>query len=195
MASSDFITPANRKVRIGDVEANRPNSSSVNETIGGSLNFVLDRLFYDFKFNFPGFYSSNNFDEGYSGIELIENDCTIDRYYMAIRKTGSSGTNSFNVAVYDVLGAFVGNLFGNGSSALSVSGSNGTNVVVGKKNINSGSPVNILVNTAGHTVFNGSLTLGTTTTPLLAGYVLIPYVISNGIASYNLNFSTRIKEL
>mgnify|MGYP003644258500 CR=1 FL=1 len=132
MASGDFITAANRKIRIGDVESNRPNSASVNEKIGGSLNFVIDRLFYDFKFNFPGFFNANAYDDGYSGIEIIENDCIIDRYYMAIRSTGSSGTNSFNVAVYDSAGAFVNNLFGSGGNALSVTGSNGTNVIVGK---------------------------------------------------------------
>ena len=177
MASGDFITAANRKIRIGDVESNRPNSASVNEKIGGSLNFVIDRLFYDFKFNFPGFFNANAYDDGYSGIEIIENDCIIDRYYMAIRSTGSSGTNSFNVAVYDSAGAFVNNLFGSGGNALSVTGSNGTNVIVG------------------HTAFSGTLNLGTTVTPLLAGYVLVPYIVSNGVSALNLNFSTRIKEI
>ena len=195
MASGDFITAANRKIRIGDVESNRPNSASVNEKIGGSLNFTLDRLFYDLKFSIGGYFRPNAYDDGSAGIEIIERDCTIDRYYMSIRSTGSSGTNSFNVAVYDSAGAFVNNLFGSGGNALSVTGSNGTNVIVGKTNIESGSPSNILVNTAGHTAFSGTLNLGTTVTPLLAGYVLVPYIVSNGVSALNLNFSTRIKEI
>ena len=195
MASGDFITAANRKIRIGDVESNRPNSASVNEKIGGSVNFIIDRLFYDLKFNIGGYFNPNAYDNGSSGIEIIESDCIIDRYYMAIRFTGSSGTNSFNVAVYDSAGAFVNNLFGSGGNALSVTGSNGTNVIVGKTNIESGSPSNILVNTAGHTVFSGALNLGTVATPLLAGYVLVPFIVSNGANALNMNFSVRCKEI
>lgn len=195
MASTDLVTPANRPIFIGDVESNRPNSESVNQKLAGGLNFALERLYVDMKFNSPGFFNANDYDNGYAGIEVIENDCIISRYILSTYKTGSSGTNSFNIAVYDNTGAFVNNLFGSGGNALSVSGSNGTTVVIGKNKVDTATPQNVTVNTAGHTTFLGGLNLGTEANPLLAGYVLVPYIIDNGLDAYNMNFSLRCKEL
>ena len=191
MASTDLVIAANRPIYIGDVEANRPNSESINQKLAGGLNFVLERLYLDMKFNNPGFFNANTYDNGYAGIDVIENDCDIARYTLAIRAAGSSGTSSFNVAVYDSAGAFVNNLFGSGANALSVSGNSGTNVVIGKNGVNTGSPSNISTNTAGHTVFLGALNL----TTLLAGYVLVPYIVDNAVDAYNMNFNLRCKEL
>lgn len=195
MASTDEITPASRKILIGDVEENRPNSSSVNKKTGGSINFLIDRLYMDIKFNMQGFFDANAYDNGYAGIEVIENDCLVSSYILGLYKSGSSGTSSFNVAVYDNTGAFVNTLFGSGGNALSISGSNGTNVVIGKNKVETNSPQNFTVNTAGHTVFLGGLNLGTVANPLLAGYVLVPYVVSNGNNAYNMNLRLRCKEL
>ena len=191
MASTDLVTAANRPIYIGDVESNRPNSESINQKLAGGLNFVLERLYLDMKFPYPGYVYANNFDDGYGGIEIIENDCEISRYFLAIHKTGTAGVTSFNVNVYDNTGAFVNTLFGSGGNALSISGSNGTNVVVGKERLDTASPANILVNTAGHSVFTGNLNL----TTLLAGYVLVPYIVSHGTDTLNLNFGLRCKEL
>ena len=191
MASTDLVTVANRPIYIGDVESNRPNSESINQKLAGGLNFVLERLYLDMKFPYPGYVYANNFDDGYGGIEIIENDCEISRYFLAIHKTGTAGVTSFNVNVYDNTGAFVNTLFGSGGNALSISGSNGTNVVVGKQRLDTASPANILVNTAGHSVFTGNLNL----TTLLAGYVLVPYIVSHGTDTLNLNFGLRCKEL
>jgi len=195
MASTDKVISANRPIYIGDVEANRPNSESINQKIAGSLNFTLERLYLDMKFNNPGYFNPNNYDNGYAGIEVIENDCIISRYILSTYKTGSSGTNSFNIAVYDNTGAFVNNLFGSGGNALSMSGSNGTNVVIGKNKVDTATPENFTVNTSGHTTFLGALNIGTEASPLLAGYVLVPYIVSNGTDAYNMNFSLRCKEL
>jgi hypothetical protein len=195
MASTDKIPAANREILIGDVESNRPNSESVNRKLGGSLNFILERLYLDMKFNCPGYFNPNAFDDGYAGIEVIESDCIVSRYILSLHKSGGSGTSSFNVAVYDSSGAFVNNLFGSGGNALSISGNSGTNVIIGKKGVDTVTPTNISVNTAGHTVFLGNLNLGTQANPLLAGYVLVPYIVSNGDKAYNMNFSLRCKEL
>ena len=195
MASTDLVNPANRPLFIGDVESNRPNSESVNQKIAGSINFVLERLYLDMKFPMPGFFDANAYDNGYAGIEVIENDCIVSRYILALYKSGSSGTSSFNVAVYDNTGAYVNNLFGSGGNALSISGSNGTNVIIGKTQVDTASPQNFTVNTAGHSVFLGGLNLGTEANPLLAGYVLVPYIVSNANAAHNLNFSLRCKEI
>lgn len=195
MASTDKVVAANRPIFIGDVESNRPNSEAVNQKLAGNINFILDRLFFDVKFNIGGYFNANSFDNGSPGIEIIQNDCIISRYFLSLRKTGSSGTNAFNVAVYDSAGGFVNNLLGSGGAALSVSGSNGQDVIVGKNGLDTLTPSNILVNTSGHTVNNGTLNLGTEATPLLAGYVLVPFVVSNGASAINCNFSLRCKEI
>ncbi len=195
MASTDKVISANRPIYIGDVESNRPNSESINQKISGSVNFVLERLYLDMKFNMPGFFDANTYDNGYAGIEAIENDCIVSSYILSLYKSGSSGTSSFNVAVYDNTGAYVNTLFGSGGNALSISGANGTNVVIGKNKVDTATPQNFTVNTAGHTTFLGGLNLGTEANPLLAGYVLVPYVVSNGNLAYNMNFRLRCKEI
>jgi len=191
MASTDLVQPANRPIYIGDVESNRPNSESINQKLAGNVNFVLERLYLDMKFPFTGYFRANRYDDGSPGIEIIEKDCVISRYFVSMHKSGSGGTNSFNVAVYDATGAFVNNLFGSGGNALAVSSSNGTNVVVGKNGVDTATPSNVLVNTAGHTFFTGTLNI----TTLLAGYVLVPFIVSSGDDALNGNFSLRCKEL
>lgn len=191
MASTDFITASPRKIRIGDTEANRPNSESINNKIGGSINFLIDRQAKDEDFVIPGYFNANDYDDGAAGIRYIERDADIDLYYMAIRDTGSSGTNSFNIAVYDNTGAFVNNLFGSGGNALQISGNNGQNVLAGRKDLTTVTPGNILINTAGHTIQQGNLQL----TTLLAGYVLVPFIVSNGKTAINMQFKLRLKEL
>tara|TARA_R110000868_G_C10972634_1_gene770650 strand:+ start:30871 stop:31446 length:576 start_codon:yes stop_codon:yes gene_type:complete len=191
MASTDIITPSRRLIRIGDVESNRPNSESVNQKIGGGLNFILERLFIDEDFTIGGYFNNNAFDDGSAGIRYVEKDAKVALYHLALRSSGASGINSFNVAVYDSTGAFINNLFGSGANALQISGSNGTNVVVGRKDLDQVSPSNILINNGGHTVQVGALNL--TTIP--AGSMLVPFVVSNGSNAINLHFKLRLKEL
>jgi hypothetical protein len=189
MAANDFVTSARQKLREGDIGVNRPNSEAVNNKQAGSVNFLIDRTFLNMKFNLSGFFNANAYDNGAAGIEYINSDCEVSSYFMAIRGTGSSGTNSFNIAVYDDLGAFVGNLFNAGGGALSVSGNNGTNVVIGKKGVDE-TPSNISVNTGGHSVTHGVLNI----TTLLAGYVLVPFVVSSGVGAIHLNFNLKCRE-
>lgn len=191
MASTDLVQPSKRLIYIGDVESNRPNSESINQKLAGGLNFALERLFFDEDFTVGGFFNSNTYDDGAAGIRYIEKDCDISSYQLAIRKTGTANTSAFNIAVYDNTGAFVNNLFGTGGNALSISGNNGTNVLIGKKGVDTVTPSNILINNAGHTVFNGNLNI----TSLLAGYMLVPFIVSNARDAYNLHFKMRLKEL
>lgn len=191
MASSDIIIPSRRLIRIGDTESNRPNSESVNQKLGGGLNFILERLFIDEDFTIGGFFNPNSFDDGSSGIRYIEKDAEVSLYTLALRSSGTSGINAFNVAVYDNTGAFINNIFGSGANALQISGNSGTNVVVGRKDIDQITPSNILINTAGHTVQVGALNLST----IPAGSILVPFVVSNGNAAFNLHFKLRLKEI
>lgn len=190
MASTDLVTPSKRLIYIGDVESNRPNSESINQKLAGGLNFALERLFFDENFVIGGYFNPNDFDDGSAGIRYIENNCEVSAYQLALHKSGVTGTSAFNIAVYDQTGAFVNNLFGTGGNALSISSGGGTNVVVGKKGVDTVTPSNVLINTGGHTIFTGNLNL----TTLLAGYMLVPFVVSNASKALNLNFKLRLKE-
>jgi hypothetical protein len=187
------VPSARRKVQIQDVEDNRPVSESVNRKIGGSINYLLDRVFISLNFTYSGWIGGNVLSEGLGGIIYIERDSIVSGYYLSLRKTGSQDTTIFNCKVYDSTGAFVGNLFGSGGNALSISGSSGTDVIVGKKEVDTITPTNVSVNTAGHTVFNGNVNILDKT--LLAGYYLVPFLEEAALDAYHLNFDLRLKEL
>lgn len=189
MAASDFVVSARQKLRQGDVAQNRANSEAVQSKISGNINYILDRAFYREAWAYNGYFESNGFDDGVGGIRYIKNDSDISDYYLSIRDSGSAGNNIFNVKVYDQNGAFVNNLFGSAGNRILVSGSNGTDVVIGKKDID-GTPVNFAINDSGHTIQYGTLNL----TTLLAGYVLVPFIESNGTSARNLYFDLRLKE-
>lgn len=191
MASTDLITGARRDIYVGDIEENRPNSEAVNFKLAGNIQYLLDRVVIKEKFVFPMYFNSaTTFDNGLGGICYITNDALIDEYYMAVQFTGNSGTSRFNAAIYDSAGGFVNNLFGATASGLTISGNNGTNIVVGKKNIST-APVNISGNIAGHTVQYGNLNV----TTLLAGYIVVPFIEGNANRARHLTFSMKLKEI
>lgn len=195
MAKTDLVTEARRPIYIGDVEENNPNSESVNQKLSGNINFLLNRLATPIDIVIDGFFKAGTYDDGMGGIYRVENNAQVITYYMAVRGSGSGSNNQINARVYDQNGAFVNTLFGAGANQPSISGNNGTNVIVGKEKIDTGSPSNITVNTAGHTIQVGSLNLGTEVAPLLAGYFLVPYIVANGNLAHNIHLSLRLKEI
>lgn len=106
-------------------------------------------------------------------------------YEMSIVDTGSSGSNTFNFAVYDDAGDFVSNLFGGTTNRILVSGSNGTDVFIGRDVAGS---TTFKLNDAGHTVQFGNLNL----TTLLAGYYIVPFVENFATSARSLNFKLRL---
>jgi len=187
MASTDFIAAARQKIRVGDVEANRPSSEAVNNKISGSMNYLLDRVFFQEGFAVNGFFNNNSFDDGVSGVRRIANAADISEYYMSVRKSGVSGQTTFNVNVYDNTGAFVNTLFGSGANRILISGNSGANVLVGRDVENAST---FSTNTGGHTIQFGTLNL----TTLLAGYVLEPFVEEGAPSGLNLYFNMKLKE-
>lgn len=192
MASTDIITGARRDIFVGDIEENRPNSEAVNLKIAGNVQYLLDRVVLQEKFVFPGYINGSNFlvdyDNGLGGIAYITNDVKIREYYMAISYTGDSDTSYVNARVYDSLGGFKNTLFA--STSLSISGSNGSNVVIGKKNITS-TPSDITNNTGGHIVSTGTLNL----TQLSAGDIVVPFIEGAANRARNLTFSLKLEEI
>lgn len=188
MASTDLVTPARRKIYVGDVESGRPNSSNVNNTLGGNINYILDRLFFDEDFTYAGYFKANTYDDGMAGNRYIEKDCNVAAFQLAIQFTGISGTSGFNIGVYDETGAFVNDLF---VTPISISGNSGTRVLIGQKNVDTLAPANITINNAGHTVVIPVLNL----TTLLAGYMLVPRITGFAQRARNMHFKLRLKEL
>lgn len=186
MAASDFIISAKVKLREGDVGNARPNSEAVNSKLGGSINALIDSNFFDETFVYSGYFNANNFDDGYAGITRIHTDSDIIQYFMGIYYTGSSGTNELNVKIYDDTGAFVGDLFGSGASGMRISGSNKNRVLIGR-DVENASVFNS--NIAGSTIQYGDLNY----TTLLAGWVLVPIVVSNGVDALNATFKLRLR--
>lgn len=193
MANSDLVTPARRDIYVGDIKENRPNSENVNNKLAGNINFILERLVIVEKFVVNGYFNNEtSYDFGVGGISRVENQAVISSYNMAIRYTGVSSTNQFNVAVYNSSGAFVNNLF---STPIEISANAGLNVVIGKDGVDTNTPTNFQVNNAGHSINHGTLALGTTTVPISAGSILVPFIVNNGEKAFNLAFTMKLKEL
>lgn len=190
MASTDLVTAARRDIFVGDIEENRPNSENVNRKITGNINFILERMVIQEKFVFNGFFNPETaYDLGVGGITRIENDAKISHYMLGLMSAGSGGTNSMNVEIYDGAGAFVGYLF---STAPSVSGSGGNRIALGKEGVDTLTPSNYQVRTAGHSINHGTLSF----TTLLSGWVLIPFIASAASSNaYNLSFTMKLKEI
>ncbi len=188
MAANDFVTSAKSKIREGSVGANRPNSEAVNQQISGSINALIDSDYSEISINHPGYFS-NSFLFNSAPIR-INKISDIIYYELTLLDSGSSGTNSFNVAIYDNGGAFVDNLFGTTTSRLLISGSNGTRIVVGVDRNDQKNIVNFNTNTAGHTFQYGDLNL----TTLLPGYILVPFVENGGASARSIGFKMKIRE-
>jgi len=190
MAATDFITSSRQKIREGDTAFKRPNSEAVMTKIGGSMNFILDRIFYDLTFNWDTYINGNEpTEEGRPGIMFIEKDADIVSYWCAMFFTGDAGSSIFNFKVFDDTGAFVNNLFGSTSSRFLIGGQSGTNTIVGRKDLDT-TPSVININTGGITKQEGVLNI----TTLLAGQFLVPFLEEGAFESRNAQFIIRLKE-
>tara|TARA_R110000850_G_scaffold19160_3_gene58485 strand:+ start:271 stop:840 length:570 start_codon:yes stop_codon:yes gene_type:complete len=188
MAASDPILPVRRTFFEGDVAYRRAVSEGLLRKFAESSNYIVDKLYLQEKFAINGFFNANSFDNGVGGSIYIENDSDIEQYYLSIANTGSSGTSSFNCRVYDATGVYVSDLFT--SSTLTISGDNGTTVIVGKKDLTTTPTTFDNGRAGGHTISNGTLNI----TTLLAGYTVEPFIETNGVAAFNLMFNMKLQE-
>ena len=191
MAVSPFVTSARQKLRVLDVQNNRPNSEAINAKIAGAVNFVQDSLFFTEDFVYNGFIVGNGVSSGLSGVKYIEKDSVISHYLYSVAYSGINNKTAIDVLVYDSTGALITGLFGSGANQISISGSGGNNVVVGKSNVDTASPSNIFINTVGHSVSVGNPSI--TTIP--AGSILISSVTASAANAFNGLLRLRFKEL
>lgn len=186
MAISPHITSSPRKIRVKDVQNEKPNSESVNAKIGGSINFLIERNFYQLDSEFPGYFGDTKLFRG--APYRVEKQSDLIYYQLSVDDSGSgSNNNAFNVAIYDDAGAFVNNLFGSGANQLFISGDNGSRVVIGR---NLEDATTFQTNTAGHTIQFGNANL----TTLNAGYILVPFVEEHSSSARSIRFTARLRE-
>ena len=187
MADQDQVTPSREIFLEGDIAYTRAVSESLLQKFAAASNYIMDRIYIQEQFAFNGYFEPNSFDDGVSGIRYVERISNISSYYMSIRDTGSGTANSFNIALFNNSGGSIGNLF---STPISISGSNGTNLVAGKRDIQD-TPVDFQVNQGVHTIDFGTLAL----TQLPAGTVMVPFIAGNASGARNLFFNLRLEEV
>ena len=183
---SNFVTSAIQKLRNGDVANNRPNSEALQSKIGGNINYLIDKSFYDEEFVVNGFFNANSFDNGVGGISRIMFDSEIISYQFGIRFNGASGNNIINAEIRDEDGLLIGNLFGAGGDRLLIVGNNKTNILLGRDVENAA-------------IFSNNIGVGShqygvlNFTTLLSGWMLIPFIEANGPEAINAKLKLRLR--
>lgn len=185
MAAGDFVISSKRKVREGEVGANRPVSEAVAQVISGSINGLIDSSFFNIDIHYQGYFSTSSLFN--QAPIRIENDCDIVQYALSIQASGSGTANGINFRIEDDSGAFVNNLFGSGADRCFISGNSGTDVLIGRDLDNA---QDFATNEAGHTIQYGNLNL----TTLQAGYILRPFVENYSTFARSMRFRMRLRE-
>lgn len=134
---------------------------------------------------FNGYYSNSKLFQ--SAPVRISNTSSILYYELGISDTGSANETTFNVGIYDETGVLVSNLFGSGANRLLISGSNGTDVIVGR-DIAGGTTFDI--NSAGHTIQYGNNNV----VSIASGHYIVAYVESFAKSARSLNFKLRLRD-
>jgi hypothetical protein len=180
------ITPQKSIFYVEDIAYKRALSEALLRKFGASANYIQERIFNEIVFEQHGYFSSSKLGTG--APILIERTADITSYHLGILDTGGAGSTAVNFKVYDASGTFLSNLFGSGVNRVLISGSNGSNVLVGRDV--EGETTNA-VNTSGHTIQYGTLNY----TQLTQGQLLVPFVESFARSARSFRFSLKMREL
>ena len=187
MAVSPFVTSARQKLRVADVQNDRPNSENINAKLAGSVNSLIDSTFERIQVEWDSYFS--DYDEYFRLAPIyIWKDSDIFRYSFSLLANGANNDNVINFKIIDSAGNFVNNLFGSGANRLLI-GNNiaGSEMTIARDLENS---ITNTVNLTGITFQEGTLNVST----LLAGYCLIPFVESYGDNARSARFILDIRE-
>lgn len=187
MADTDQVVASREIFLEGDVAYTRAVSEALLKKFAAASNYIMDRIYIQEQFAFNGYFTPNTYDDGVSGIRYVERISDVSSCYLSIRDTGSSGTNAFNIALFNSTGSSIGNLF---STPISISGSNGTNLVAGRQDIQD-TNTTFAVNQGVHTINFGTLAI----TQIPADTMMVPFIVSNGASARNLFFNLRLEEV
>lgn len=184
--NSTPVISALKKMLVGDVKNNQANSEAINAKLSANINALIDQTFYQEQVRFHGFFESSSYDNGYGGHIRVKGDTKIVSYEMYVRNNGVSGSNILNFQIKDTAGGVIGNLFGSGADRLLI----GTNTAKTDSLIGKivETDTNYSNNVSGLTVQYGDLNY----TTLLDGWLLVPFIESNGKNAYNMTFKMAL---
>lgn len=190
MANNDNVIASPRKILQGDVAQDRPNSESVMNKFGGSINYLLDRSIFFEDFVFNGYFSPeiSGARDGYGGIRRIAKQSEILGYYFVINKAGTSGDTAINFKLDDLDG-FTSTIFD--TSALNlpqISGGTNDIVCIGRDLITS---TTIEQNPNGNSVQFGTLN----STIIEANNLIIPSIVSRATKAQDAFFRLILREI
>jgi hypothetical protein len=188
MAISPFITSALQKLRIKDVQRNRPNSEAVNSKIGASVNALIDAQYYEQKWEWDGYFSDSFLFR--KGAFRMDRQLELIYYGLFVEDTGANSPISINFERYDSSGALIGNLFGTGGNRVLVQGSNVARAYVGRDLV-AGSTFGITSGLSSFQYGNNQLSSNT----FSAGETLIPYVQDFAENARSVSFIMRFRPL
>jgi len=177
---SDIVAAAKQIFRVGDVSYRRSNSEALMFKLASALNFVSDRVLYNERTSFGGYFRPTSIDQ-FSEKIYIQRRSLISLYTMSVGHTDNAGSNSMNFAVYDANGAFLQNLF---STAPIINQTSLDQPLLGRDIDNATVIQQVTTNTT-----YGTLAL----TELQEGYTLVPFIVSNASDSIGLFFNLFLK--
>lgn len=186
MAISPFITSALQKLRIKDVQRNRPNSENVNAKIGSTVNALIDAQYYEQKWEWDGYLGANFLYR--KGAFRMDRQLELIYYYLFVEDTGDNLPISINFERYSSSGAFLGNLFGTGANRVLIQGSSNARVYVGRDLLAS-STFGITTGLSAFQFGNNQLSSNLFT----AGEILIPYIQNASENSRSASFVMRFR--
>lgn len=182
------ISSSINKIQVEDAAYRRSVSEGVLTKVGGSINGLIDLLFYQIQVDWDGYFDNTEFFE--KAPIRIRKDATILEYSMGCHDPGhDSGVVGVNLRVENSSGAFINNLFGTGSSRLSFD-TNGSSedVLIGRE---VGGSTFITNSTGVSDVRYGNLNL----TVLQEGYIIRPFIENANQGARSINFNIKLSEL
>lgn len=175
------VIPSPNLIYIEEVDAKSAISEATLQRIGGSINYIITKVFDRLFFEWGQVPRVTTYSAGLQGVRYIYSTAEISRYVLSVFTAGTSGTNAVNFDVYDETNTLLGDLF---SVPPSISSGAGNRAIVGRDVTNS---TDIL---AGASKNVGVLNF----TTLNAGWYIVPKITSAQVDSRHMFFELVLRE-
>jgi hypothetical protein len=175
------ITPTPNKIFVEETDVKSAISEATMQRIGGSINYIIDRVYDKQNFTWNNFYRVTDISSGLNGYRYFYKATDIQRYILTNHIAGSSGTTAINFEVYDETNTLLGDLF---SVPPSIDSAAGDRAVIGRDEQNSTDIE------AGANKVVGTLNY----TSLDAGWSIVPKITNAQVRGRNLNFELVLQE-
>ena len=175
------VTPQRNTVYVEEVDAKSAISEATFRRIGGSINFIINKIYDRLYFEWAQVPRVTTYSTGMQGLRYIYKQANIAWYVMSVYTAGTSGTNTINFDVYDETNTLLGDLF---STPPSISFGTGNRAVVGR-DVDNSSDIQ-----AGANKVVGILNY----TTLQAGWSIAPKITTAQVDSRHMFFELILKE-